>query len=190
MSETRYAERYNGINATGKQYNRTSDRTIGTSLIGSAAEYVGNLEAQRRRRIAREKANAPIIVKKRVKAEAFPVGFIFYAAIVTLVLMFVVYSYSVVNDTTYEIGELETKLSEAKEENERLSLKLEERNNLADIEQYATETLGMVKSTDVIKHYVNVNGGDEIEINENVGESTYLGAVLDSLKTSVGKIYE
>ena len=60
----------------------------------------------------------------------------------------------------------------------------------ADIEKYATETLGMVKSSDVIKHYVNVNGGDEIEINENVGESTYLGAVLDSLKTSVGKIYE
>ena len=190
MSETRYAERHNGINASAKQYNRTSNKTIGTSLVGSAAEYVGNLEVQRRRRIAREKANAPVIVKKRVKAEAFPIGFIFYAAIVTLVLMFVIYSYSVVNDTTYEIGALETKLSEAKQENERLTLKLEDRNNLADIEQYATETLGMVKSTDVIKHYVNVNGGDEIEVSEATSESTYLGNVLDSLKTSVGKIYE
>ncbi len=185
------SNRENGINTANAKYNRVtaSDVRSRQQAQESFAEYMGSLIAARRRRIAREKANAPIIVRKKVKAKPFPVSFVFYAAIVTISLFFVVYSYSVINEVSYKISEVETQIAKTKEENERLSLKLEERNDIQNIDKYASE-LGMVKSTEATKFYVNISGGDEIVVSENASRTTHLGTALDSVKDTVSKIYE
>ncbi len=183
-----YANR--NINNRKSQYNNVRHEGVSFSdIAATAAERARDAARERERRLARERASAPVIVKKRVKASPFPVSFVFYALVVTVMLMFVVYSYSVVNEISYDITSLEEKISESKQENERLAIELDKRNDLKYIEEVATTRLGMVKSTDVVKHYVSISGGDKVVLSEDNAKGTALGVTLDSLKDSVGKIY-
>lgn len=179
------------INTNNTKYNSVRSKNVSFSDAAmSVAERIGDAVYENKRRIARERANAPVIVKKHVKAKAFPVSFVFYTLVTTLMLMFVVYSYSVVNEVSYDITALESQISQTKSENERLALELDKRNDLKHIEEVATTKLGMVKSTDVVKHYVSISGGDKVVVSEKetVAKQS-LGIALDSLKETVGKIY-
>ena len=179
------------INRTYSKYNSVARDASVSGAVSTAAEKIGEAVASRNRRIARERASAPIIVKKRVKASPFPMSFVFYSVVMTVMLMFVVYSNSVVNEVSYEINDLETKISAAEQENEKLSIALDKKYDLADIERIATTELGLVKSTDVVKHYVSISGGDKVTVSKDEKASyTKLDATLDSLKESVAKIYE
>lgn len=179
------------INRTGTKYNSVRSKNASFSDVAvSVAEKIGDIAYENKRRAARERANAPVIVKKHVKAKAFPISFVFYALITTIMLMFVVYSYSVVNEVSYDITSLEAQIANAKSENEILNLELDKRNDLKHIEEIATTKLGMVKSTDVVKHYVSISGGDKVVVSQKeTAASQNLGVALDSLKETVGKIY-
>jgi hypothetical protein len=86
--------RRTGINSVSAQYNRTS--------------RAGNAVLERKRVNARTGNGSSVVADKSVKSgSAFPVSFIFYSLVVTVMLMFIAYSYSVVNNISYEIGELE-----------------------------------------------------------------------------------
>ena len=86
------ATRNTGINSVSAQYNRTAS---------------GEAVAERKS-AARSKTGGTVVLNKNVKAKSpFPIGFIFYSLVVTVMLMFIAYSYSVVNNISYEIGELE-----------------------------------------------------------------------------------
>lgn len=167
-----------GINPMAKQYNRTS---------AGAGEAV--LERKRTGTAAR--TGHAVIVKKKVKAKTpFPISFIFYCITITVMLMFIAYSYSVVNDISYEIGELEESIAVNKEENERLSLELDKKNDLTFVEKEATERLGMVKSTEVVKHYVSISGGDKVVVSEENKNSGAVVTTLDGIKNAMGKLYK
>lgn len=167
-----------GINPAAKQYNRTS-------------AGVGDTVLERKRTGTATRAGHAVIVKKRVKAKTpFPIGFIFYCITVTVMLMFIAYSYSVVNNISYEIGEIEESIAENKQENERLSVELNKKNDLAFIEKEATERLGMVKSTEVVKHYVSISGGDKVVVSEENQASGAVVTTLDGIKSTLGKLYK
>ena len=91
---------------------------------------------------------------------------------------------------SYENERIEAEISELEDKNAMLSLELDKRNDLAYIEDYAINELGMVKSTDVVKQYVSLSSGDNIVVTEENVESTYFGTTLNSLKNSVSKIFE
>lgn len=185
MAQNAEMRKVTNINATATQYNVVRGNTQ------TATELIGTAIASRRRQKAREKASAPVIVKKRIKSTPFPVSFVFYALAMTLMLMFLVYSNSVVNEISYDINELESAISETKQENEKLSVELDKKYDLKYIEEVAQGELGLVKSTDVVKHYINVSGGDKVSVYEDeTASSTKLDATLDTLKESVAKIYE
>ena len=170
--------RNSGINSVSAQYNKTA-------LNSSEAVL------ERKRTAARAKTGGTVIVNQRVKAKsAFPVGFIFYSLVVTVMLMFIAYSYSVVNNISYEIRDLEESIALNKQENERLVLQLNKKNDLTYIEKEAVNRLGMVKSTEVEKHYVSISGGDKVVITKENKSSDTLGITLDGLKNTVGKIYK
>lgn len=189
MAQNAETRNSRNINASYAQYNVV--RGNGVSAPASATEIIGSAVAERRRKIARERANAPVIVKKRVKSSPFPVSFVFYALCLTLMLMFLIYSNSVVNEISYDINELESAISQTKQENEKLSVELDKKYDLKYIEEVAEGELGLVKSTDVVKHYINVSGGDKVSVYEDgTASSTKFDATLDTLKESVAKIYE
>lgn len=180
------------INNGYSQYNNVRRENVSVSgMASTAAERIGDAVAERNRRLQRERANAPIIVKKRVKAGPFPVSFVFYALVLTVMLMFVVYGNSVVNEISYEVGDLESQIATVKQENASLRIDLDKKYDLKYIEDMATNELGLVKSTDVVKHYVSISGGDKVVLSEEKGATTgRFDATLDSLKESVAKIYE
>lgn len=192
MAENMRMYENRGINTRTAQYNNVRRHSASVSdMAYVAVEKIGDAVAARNRRAARERAEAPVVVKKRVKAAPFPVRFVFYALIATVMLMFIVYTNSVVNEISYDIGDLEAKISQTKAENEKLSIELDRKYDLKYIENVATTKLGLVKSTDVVKHYVSISGDEDVVIaNETSGVTTGFGATLDTLKQSVAKIYK
>jgi cell division protein FtsL len=193
MAETTRARNERDINAKRSQYNNVRRENVSISgMASTAAGILGDAVAERNRRIARERANAPIIVKKRVKSGPFPVSFVFYTLVMTVMLMFVVYGNSVVNEISYEISGLESEIAATKQENADLTIELDRKYDLKYIENVAINELGLVKSTDVVKHYVSISGGDKVVVSEQEAKKTAgrFDATLDSLKESVAKIYE
>lgn len=180
------------INRASSKYNSVRNERISVSDMASiAAERFGDAVAERNRRARIERANAPVVVKKRVKSAPFPVSFIFYALVMSVMLMFIVYSNSVVNEISYDIGDLETKISTLKAENEKLGVEIEKKYDLKYIEEVAITELGLVKNTDVVKHYISIASGDEVVVSEKASQpAAKLGATFDSLKTSLSKIYK
>lgn len=181
-----------GINRTSVKYNSVRNERISVSDAASiAAERIGEAVAERNRRARIERANAPVIVKKRVKASPFPISFLFYALVMTVMLMFIAYSNSVVNEISYDIGDLEAQISDIKAENEKLSVEIEKKYDLKYIEEVATTKLGLVKSTDVVKHYISIAADDEVVVSDKATQpAAKLGATFDSLKSSLSKIYK
>lgn len=188
MTEVTRMNVKNGINSKNAQYNSVRSKNASVSDV---AIRVGDAVAERNRRAARERANAPVVVKKRVKASPFPVSFVFYALVMVVILMFIVYNNSVVNELSYEAGELESSISSMKQENERLSLELEKKYDLKYIENVAKNELGLVKSTEVKKYYISLSDGDKVIVSGK-GEKNRagFGTSFDSLRKSVAKIYE
>ena len=167
MAENARMYQNRNINSTNSKYNSVGHSGVSVSDVAAeAAGMIGSAVAARNRRIARERASAPIVVKKRVKASPFPVSFVFYALVITSMLMFVAYSNSVVNELSYEIGDLETQIADLKFENDKLDIQLERKYELGYIEEVATKELGLVKSTSVVKHYINMSDGDGVTFSE------------------------
>lgn len=181
-----------GINRNSSKYNDVRNRKVSVADVASiAAERFGEAVAERNRRARIERANAPIVVKKKVKSAPFPVSFVFYALVMSVMLMFIVYSNSVVNEISYDIGDLETKISTLKAENEKLGVEIEKKYDLKYIEEVAVTELGLVKNTDVVKHYISIASGDEVVVSEKASQpAAKLSATFDSLKTSLSKIYK
>ncbi len=192
MTESTRMYQNRNINGETAQYNNVRRQNVSVSdMTQAAAQRLGDAVAARNRRVARERAEAPVVVKKRVKAAPFPVRFVFYALIATVILMFIVFTNSVVNEISYDIGDLEAKIAQTKAENEKLSIELDKKYDLKYIEEVATTQLGLVKSTDVVKHYVSISGDSNVVIaNETGAAATTLSATLDTLKESVAKIYQ
>lgn len=160
------------------------------TYLSSAAGYVGQKTLENKRRKARERANEPIVVRKKVKSTPFPISFIFYTLVITITLMYVIYNYSVINDISYEMTTLESKISQQLVEKEALSVALDKKNDLSYIEQVATNQLGMVKSTDIVKRYVSISENDKVVVSQDNVEKAYLSVTLDSFKDKVGKIFK
>ena len=181
-----------GINSMRKKYNTSRQgNTLVSDMAMDAAERIGEAVAARNRRVAKERAEAPIIVKKRVKASPFPISFLFYALVVTAMLMFIAYSNSVVNELSYEIGDLKSEISTLKYENDKLDIELEKKYDLEYIEEVAIKELGLVKNTEVVKHYLNMSDGAEVVVSEKAnGAENSFTATLNTLRDTVAGLYE
>ncbi|MBE6680978.1 MAG: septum formation initiator family protein [Ruminococcaceae bacterium] len=191
MTEATRMNVTNNINSREAQYNgvrRTSASALRDERVSTRT---GTSTLERTRRKNREKANAPIIVKKRVKASPFPVRFVFYAVVLTIMLMFVIYGNSVMNELSYESNSLKSEIALLEQENDSLQFEIDKKYDLKYIEEVATTELGLVKSTDVVKHYVDISGGDTVEVSAAETKTEHkVDATFDSFKESVSKIYE
>ena len=161
------------------------------SYVASAvAEHVQERILEGKRERARARANAPVIVRSKGHKKPFPVSFVFYSVVLSLVFCFLIYNYSIINSMSYENESIQDEIELLSQENEQLSILLDKRNDLNYIEEYAINELGMVKSTDVVKQYVSLSGSDNVVVTQENMEKAYLGTTLNSLKRSVQKIFD
>ena len=99
-----------------------------------------------------------------VKRASIPKGIVASILLCTVLLMFVLYTYASYTEAVTEGKKLQNERVVLLLERERLENLLELRDDVRDIEDYAVNTLGMVKSDLVETRYVKIAGGERIEV--------------------------
>lgn len=97
----------------------------------------------------------------------FPLGAVVIVTICTVLLMVTVLSYVHINEYTVEVADLKAELTSLEKDKKELTLELEKKNDMLEIERYAQENLGMVKSDQLTKKHITLQSEDKIEV---VGE--------------------
>ena len=106
-----------------------------------------------------------------------------------VLLFFVAGSYCEYYDTFNEIKRIESEIGECREEQLKLLMAIEERDNEINIEEYAVNTLGMVKADKLTRHYVNISGKDVVTISQNNDEGIQAqGVLLSGFKNIIGNL--
>lgn len=113
-----------------------------------------------------------------VKVDNPPVskGIIIAIVLFAVVVMMIIFSFSQISAFKREISDLEAQRSELCQEIEKLSLDVDLKNNVREIERAATEDIGMVKSNQVQSKYISLSDGERIEVISNTsdgGEKDY-----------------
>ena len=99
--------------------------------------------------------------EKKIKKNEFPLGVIVAVVICALLFMLVVYcsmQKAIVED---EISKLESKVTALNNTEKALTIQLEMRDDLREIEKYAIETIGMVKKENVQTKYITTVGEEK-----------------------------
>lgn len=125
------------------------------------------------------------------KSSVFSFGMLVSVLICAFVLAAVVYSGSLINEEAREYAELSQALETLRKDNQALSLQLEEKNDLAVIENMAKNDLGMVKVADAQQKYVSLSDGDTIQAYDAEEQDTAFGiSLLNTFGEKISKFLE
>ncbi|HPE95838.1 MAG TPA: hypothetical protein PLT66_07230 [Bacillota bacterium] len=127
-------------------------------------------------------------VKKKEKAP-FPTAIVFTSIMVTTLILYTIINYAQINTMGNEIAELRTSVSELQKSETTLQSKLNLRYNEANIEQIATERLGMVKSSELERKYVDLTNEDKTEIAE-YDDGKGFGFLLSSFGEAIKDLFD
>ncbi len=95
-----------------------------------------------------------------------------------VLMFFVAGSYCEYYDAFKSTNEIRTSISECREEQAKLLVAIEERNNRLAIDEYAVNNLGMVKSDKLTTHYVSISEEDIVSITVDDESNTVTNGVL------------
>lgn len=128
----------------------------------------------------------------KVKKKYIPPIFVAVLVVATVMMMYLVMSFSEVYETSNKVSKLEKQLETLKAEESELSLKLSQKNDLREIELLATTKLGMVKEDSLQKRFVSLSEGERIEVLENTEETTETqgGVMLSSILSALGNFFD
>jgi len=156
------------------------------------------LEAEKREALLevhkqREK-NRLRVVKARGEKKQPIFGFVVIAAIFTMLVMFIMWTFAQINESTQAIGVLESRMVQLANREKELNFLLEKKNDLRVIEEMASLEYGMVKSDSLTKQHVNIENEDKIEISvpEEPEESTFstmMSAIGENFSNLMEYIY-
>ena len=102
--------------------------------------------------------------EKIVKRSPIPKGAVAAILLCTLLLLAVLYTYSSYTQIVADGKALQAERVELLEEKSRLTGLLEVRDDVREIESYATNTIGMVKSDLVETRHISIAGGERVEV--------------------------
>ena len=106
-----------------------------------------------------------ITVKKKEK-QPFPFVTIAFLTAITALFLFMMMNYAEIDKYNSSVTDLRNEVASLQEEQKKLEIRLENKDDRAAFEQYATETLGMVKSNSLNRYYIALNPSDKTEIVE------------------------
>lgn len=117
--------------------------------------------------------------------------FVAILSVATVMVMFLVTQISDVYKVSNEIAQLENKLSTMQTEADELKLKLDEKNDIREIERIATTELGMAKEDTMQRRYITLSDGERIEVIDNgEDEETAGGIILSSIASAIEKLFD
>ncbi|MBQ4066036.1 MAG: septum formation initiator family protein [Clostridia bacterium] len=103
-----------------------------------------------------------VIVKKAPVSATLIVGIVLFCAVV----MMIIFSFAQISEFKKEISSLESQKQELTAEIDQLTLDIDVKNDIRQIEQIATEEIGMVKSNRVESKYISVAEGEKVVVPE------------------------
>ncbi len=108
----------------------------------------------------------------------------------TIMVTFMITEISSVYKAANDVAQLENDIEELKAEAAELELKLEEKNDIREIEKIATTKLGMAKEDSLQRRYVSLSDGERIElIDTGEDDDQSLGVMLSSVFESIGRFF-
>ncbi len=119
-----------------------------------------------------EKKNAFVtdnILEKKKKS--MPLKTIAVLAFVFVLSIFIVNEYVLINEYSSDIADMKNMLDNLSEEKDYYVSEIEKKNNMIDIEKYASGELGMMSGGEVEKEYIIIEGDDSIEVYEPVRDA-------------------
>ncbi len=119
-----------------------------------------------------------------------PMAIIAVSFICTVLFMYIIFNMVQISDRGRAINSMKSELSALEEEIRDLEKELEEKNDIGYIEEYAVNELGMVKSDQLARHYVNIENEDKIELvaGGDAGAAEKNGFLQALFKTAKEKI--
>jgi cell division protein FtsB len=158
---------------------------IGTS---SAAYDLKRFETKPRVRVRK-----PALVVKRPSEQARAKAKVMYAvkvvaalSLVALVVVTMLYSRAVLTELDLQISQANANLTEMKSEQTRLAAELESKVSLRNVEEYASQKLGMSTMDKQQITYVDLSEGDKIELTQQSPKKT----LLDQIRLAIAKVKE
>ena len=120
--------------------------------------------------------------KDRQARTPFPLGMILILAVITVLFLFMMMNYAELDQYNSEITELKNEVAQLRTEKDKLSDRLEGRDDRTFYEEYAVEQLGMVKADSLDKYFVTLSPEDKTVIMEyDDGEEGGFGYLLSGL---------
>ncbi len=109
----------------------------------------------------------------------FPIAFVLGIITLTVLLLFLMMNYAEVDRYNGSIADLKSQLTDLQKEADKLEQRLDRKDDLVYVEEYASEKLGMVKSTDLQRISVTLIGQDDADIYKyDDGKEGGLGVLL------------
>ncbi len=134
-----------------------------------------------------EAVNVRAEAKDTARKRLSPVALL---GVVTVMIMFLVTQISDVYKASNEIAQLENQLQTMQSEAEELKLKLDEKNDIREIEKIATTKLGMAKEDTMQRRYITLSDGERIEVIDNgESEESSGGVMLSSIASAIENLF-
>ncbi len=206
-----YSSRKSGTNGNraGNYSGYSSPRTAGTknAAYGTKSGTKRNPASSASRNNPKSRANTAAGKKKsayddevpekvtpaaevRVKHKKLSPVFLACLLVGTIMVTFMITEISSVYKAANDVAQLENDIEELKAEAAELELKLEEKNDIREIEKIATTKLGMAKEDSLQRRYVSLSDGERIElIDTGEDENQSLGVMLSSVFESIGRFF-
>jgi cell division protein FtsB len=149
--------------------------------------------ARRRAEIAESEQNIRTV--RSATRVPLPTAVIFMSLVCTVLFMYIIFNIVQISEKERVINSMEDELSTLDVEKNKLQGELEKKNDLNYIGDYALNKLGMVKSDQLSRQYVNLQSEDKIEIvsdsvggtGDNLGGLT---AIIKSARTKLSELWE
>lgn len=147
--------------------------------------------ALRRRREREAEAEQNIRTVSAENHVPLPMGIIFMVLICTAMFMYIIFNMVQLTERRREVNNMESALAQLEVQKKDVQNKLDKKNDLHYIEDYAVNALGMVKVDQLTSQYVSIENEDKIEVVEG-GERPdgALGGVMSVIKSAGGKLSE
>ena len=104
--------------------------------------------------------------KRKEDRQPFPWSIVVVATLFTALFLFMMMNYAEIDQYNGEIRDLQNTLAKLQNEQKKLEVRLENKDDRAAFEQYAIEELGMVKADTLDKYIVTLAPEDKTEIME------------------------
>lgn len=145
-------------NETEKTARRT--RTQRRALVQTKTGEAKRLSVRRAAR-----TGAVVIEERQSKVKKpFPFAVVFSICAIVAVAMYVLSLRITADELIVKISDMKDEISDAKEEQNALEVRLNAKYDLAEIERIATQEYGMVNKDTLAKKYVTISEEDEIEV--------------------------